>query len=65
MRSLNVTVGQVSPGIDSSPVNRRGIRARSDAQSSLPRSAISARVCSCATMFAASNAAAPSTRTAW
>jgi hypothetical protein len=49
----------------SCPVNRRGIRPCSDAQSASPRSAISARVCSCAMMLDASNAAAPSTRTAW
>ncbi len=64
-RSANVSVGHVSPGTESAASASRGIRANSLAQSSLPRSAIRARVVSCATMISASNALAPSTRTAW
>ena len=64
-RSENVSVGQVRPGTESACSARRGIRANSDAQSCLPRSAISERVFSCATITSASNALAPSTRTAW
>jgi hypothetical protein len=64
-RSENVTVGQVSPGIDDGSLNSRGIRPNSLSQSSLPRSAISLRVFSCAMTTSASNADAPSTRTAW
>jgi hypothetical protein len=65
MRSEKVRVGQVRPGTESAPSARRGIRANSLAQSSLPRSATSARVFSWATITSASNADAPSTRTAW
>ena len=50
--------------INSAPLASRGIRPNSLSQSSLPRSAISARVFSCATITSASNADAPSTRTA-
>ena len=64
-RSLKVTSGQVSPGMDSLPVNSLGIRPCSDAQSAIPRSAMSTRVCSWATITCAWNAAAPSVRTAW
>ena len=44
-RSVNVTSGHVSPGMVSAPLNSRGIRPDSVSQSSLPRSAISRRVC--------------------
>ena len=64
-RSEKVSVGQVSPGTESAPSASRGIRANSLSQSCLPRSATSARVFSCATITSASNAEAPSTRTAW
>ena len=64
-RSENVAVGQVSPGMEAGSLNSRGIRPYSEAQSCSPRSAISARVFSCATTTAASKALAPSTRTAW
>ena len=43
MRRLNVTVGQVRPGMLSAARNRRGKRPYSESQSSLPRSAIMAR----------------------
>ena len=64
MRSLKVSVGQVSPGIESGSSNSRGIRPNSDSQSACPRSAMSLRVCSCVMISLASNALAPSTRTA-
>ncbi len=64
-RSENVRVGQVSPGIDAGSSNNRGIRPYSDSQSCLPRSTMRSRVRSWATITVASNAAAPSTRTAW
>ena len=64
-RSEKVSVGQVSPGIDSGSSNSRGIRPYSLSQSCWPRSAISSLVCSWATITSASNALAPSTRTAW
>ena len=51
--------------MESGSLNSRGIRPNSDAQSCSPRSAISERVCSWATITWAPNALAPSTRTAW
>ena len=62
---MKVICGHVSPGIVSAPLNSRGMRPASESQSSLPRSAINWRVFSWAMMACASNAAAPSTRTAW
>ena len=64
-RSVNVAVGQVSPGIEAGSLNSLGIRPYSDSQSCRPRSAISSLVFSCVTMISALNALAPSTRTAW
>ncbi len=64
-RSVNVAVGQVSPGIESGSLKSLGIRPYSDSQSCRPRSAISSLVFSCVTMISAPNALAPSTRTAW
>lgn len=65
MRSENVSVGQVRPGISAGDSKSRGMRPNSLSQSCCPRSAISTRVISCATISWASNALAPSVRTAW
>ena len=51
--------------MDSGSSNSRGIRPYSLSQSCCPRSAIRCLVCSELTMISASNALAPSTRTAW
>ncbi len=63
--SRKVSVGQVRPGIESGSSNSRGIRPNSLSQSACPRSAMRFLVCRELTMTSASNALAPSTRTAW
>ncbi len=65
IRSSNVSVGRVSPGIDSAPSNSRGMRPCSLAQSCSPRSSIRSAVMRVATIRRAPKALAPSTRTAW